>query len=422
MNMMARLSGLPRSFYVIALLGMLGVPSVFFTPLLLRWVPVQEMAIILVAQAYVYYLVIFQQFGFNLSGPARLGHEVSTVRKYSLLMDTTRFKLGLLVISMVLWVILVVLVFPEKIYLGAFVLLLLSYALNANWYLQTENNFSAGAVSALVGVLLGVLMVVFTWLGYSLGNTGYVLAGYATLALILPQAMVGMGSYIVSQRSAGGLTLSQRDKQWPISEMWCNGWPLVVSQLLLLGSTTLGTLLVSYMAAPDVTAAYAATEKMFNLAATVLIALFTVHYPQLARCFAEDRLKYWRELWRVNLKIAGLGVAALVTMSLIGNWVFGIYLGDDLARFVAPALIPFALWLTCVPFQNALQCHLAVEGKTRWAIMVAIIMLVFELVIGGALMMLNPVYWVYGMVAAQLPAIFLLTNMYRSDVRMSGAN
>ena len=49
-------------------------------------------------------------------------------------------------------------------------------------------------------------------------------------------------------------------------------------------------------------------------------------------------------------------------------------------------------------------------------------MLLAELIIGGSLMTLDPLYWVYGMVAAQLPAVLLFIKLYRSDMRVSEAN
>ena len=97
-----RLRSLPKSVYAIGQLGFLGFPSVLFIPLLLRWVDVDVVATLLVAQVYVYYLVMLQQFGFNLTGPAHLGF-VGDAADRGVLGSTLRFKAVLLLVNTLAW-------------------------------------------------------------------------------------------------------------------------------------------------------------------------------------------------------------------------------------------------------------------------------------------------------------------------------
>lgn len=411
---------MPKSVYAIGQLGLLGLPSVLFIPLLLRWVDVDVVATLLVAQVYVYYLVMLQQFGFNLTGPARLGmlSGTSNTADRGILASTLRFKSALLVINTLAWGGIVYTVFDGASALFVFLLLLLSYVLNSNWYLQSRHDFYTGAFSAGLGVAGGFAVLMVIWQSKRHGVELNGVLGWAVLAMIAPQVMVGVGSWWRAHRLAAPCTSVSA---WPVSEIWAQGWPLMLSQLLLLATTTLGTVFVGHVANSDVTAAYAATEKMFNLAATVVVALFAVHYPQLAVTFRKDVPTYWRDMWRANVRIAGIGLVALLLMAVGGEQLLGIYLGQPLAGLVTPVLLPMAVWLTLVPFQNALQCHLAIAGKTTRSISVACLMLLAELIIGGSLMTLDPLYWVYGMVAAQLPAVLLLIKLYRSDMRLSEA-
>lgn len=417
MTLLWRLRLLPKSVYAIGQLGLLGLPSVLFIPLLLRWVDVDVVATLLVAQVYVYYLVMLQQFGFNLTGPAHLGF-VGDAADRGVLGSTLRFKAVLLLVNTLAWGAIVYTVFDGAGALLMFLVLLLSYVLNSNWYLQSRHDFYTGAISAGLGVAGGLAVLVMIWQFKRHGVELNGVLGWAVLAMIAPQVMVGVGSFWRALRlvapNAGAIA-------WPARDIWTQGWPLMVSQLLLLATTTLGTVVVGHTADSDVTAAYAATEKIYNLAATAVVALYAVHYPQLAVGFRKDVSAYWRQMWRANVRIALIGLMALLLMVVAGEQLFGIYLGSDLATLVSPVLIPLAVWLTLVPFQNALQCHLAIAGNTSRSIGVACLMLLIELGIGGALVAIDPLYWVYGMVAAQLPAVLLLIKLHRSDVHVSEA-
>lgn len=405
-----RLAQLHGSVYAIGQLALLGVPSLVFTPLLLRWVGVDVVALVLVAQVYVYFLVIVQQFGFNLTGPARLAM-VNNADSADVLRSAWRFKLALFIVNTLIWVGVVGTIFGGVVGLLAFIGLLFSYALNANWYLQSRQDFYTGAFSAALGVGVGLFLLALFWAAQKNGVMLPGAMGLAVLVMIAPQLLLGVGTY---WRSARQLALVQGGQTWPMYEIWKQGGPLVVGQLLLIATTTLGTVVVSQVADADVTAAYAATEKLFNLAATVMVAMYAVHYPQLARGFQNNVAHYWREVWRKAGRIGLWGLLALVLAFLAGDSLLGLFLGHELAGLAVPVLVPMALWLALVPFQNALQCHLAVVGKASLSIRVASLMLLVELVVGGALMSLNPVYWAYGMLASQLPALVVLAMMCRS--------
>lgn len=415
MTLSQRLRSLPKSVYAIGQLGLLGLPSVLFIPLLLRWVDVDVVATLLVAQVYVYYLVILQQFGFNLTGPARLGTAGDTADR-GILGSALRFKSGLLLVNTLAWGAIVYTVFDGMPALLVFLALLLSYVLNANWYLQSRHDFYTGACSAAFGVAGGLAVLVVIWQskrhGYELNGV----LGWAVLAMIAPQMMVGIGSFWRSLRVAAA---SVEAAVWPAREIWAQGWPLMIAQLLLLATTTLGTVVVGHTADSDVTAAYAATEKIFNLAATVMVALFAIAYPGLARLRNHDVSAYWRRFFRVNIKLAVLGFLAAGVLSVAGSWLFGIYLGDALAALIVPVLVPFALWLSLVPFQNALQCHLTIINQTRLTIGLAISMLALEIGLGFLLLQIEPIYWVYGMLLAQLPAVLALGYLWAREVHQS---
>ena len=152
-------------------------------------------------------------------------------------------------------------------YMWVFVALLGAYALNSNWWLQAQLRFAPAVGFAALGVMASA-GVVYALVGGYVGGATSSQCAWLVLALVLPQVCVGVGTWWVARVSANQvakLPTSSAAKSWLRTDA-----PLVASQLLLLASTTLGTVVVGALADADTTAAYAATEKLFNLGATVV--------------------------------------------------------------------------------------------------------------------------------------------------------
>lgn len=67
-----QMAGFGLLLFALMLMGLLYLSGIIFVPVLLRTADAQLMATVLVAQVYVYYLVLLVQFGFSWSGPAAL--------------------------------------------------------------------------------------------------------------------------------------------------------------------------------------------------------------------------------------------------------------------------------------------------------------------------------------------------------------
>jgi O-antigen/teichoic acid export membrane protein len=390
------------------LLGLLGLSGIIFVPVLLRWADPQLMATVLVAQVYVYYLVVLVQFGFAWSGPAALARAADNFEVAQVWRRSVRAKFLLFAPVALLFCVGFVGWAWGHWYLLGFVVLLAAFAANSNWLLQAQHNFATGVGFAVFGVALSALML---WMFVSTSTNQGV---WVVMVLVLPQVCLGVGSWWVARKACAGST--DDSSNWQASlDVLRQDAPLVVSQLLLLASTTLGTVVVSLLADANTIAAYAATEKLFNLAATVVVGLYMALYPRLAAMFYADRGLYWLKIKRLLLVCVcgGLGLAAL--LAIVGPVLMGLYLPTQMVWLVSPVLWPLALWLGLCISQHVLTSYLVLAERHVMVLWVNGCVLTVTLLVGYAAALHSPVAWVYGMLAGQVVALVLLLTLYRKE-------
>ena len=402
---------LPALVWQMLLMGLLGFSGIIFVPVLLRLADAQLMATVLVAQVYVYYLVLLVQFGFGWSGPAALARTVHAVGVAQVWRSSVKAKFLLFAGPVALlfgfgfgygygygslaW---------EQWYLLCFVLLLGAFAMNSNWFLQAQHNFAAGVGFTGLGVALSALMLCAHEFD----------GAWVVLILVMPQVCLGVGSWWVARQTCAGVEVADADWRSSLGVLRKDA-PLVASQLLLLASTTLGTVVVGWLADAHTTAAYAATEKLFNLGATVVVGLYMALYPRYAAWFYSDRTVYWKKTKQLLLAALLAGVGLAVILNAVGPLLIVVYLPERLAQKVLPVLLPFALWLGMCISQHVLTSYLVLAERNRRVLWVNTCVLVVTILVGYAFALNNPVTWVYGMVTGQVLALLLLLQLYRND-------
>lgn len=401
---------IPAPLWQLLLMGLLGLSGVVFIPTLIRSVDAQVMSTVLVAQVSVYYLVLLTQFGFPWSGPAALAQSRGGCGIWK---SSIRCKLLLGLPVAALFVFGYTLLDHGQGYLWVFGLLLAAYALNSNWFLQARGDFKSGVSFALIGVTGSIVVLGLVQL--CAGSPSWVIGLLVVLVLILPQSLLGIGSWWQARMSCAEACETAQDIEpaWPILH---RDAPIVLSQLLLLAATTLGTVVVSSLADAETSAAYAATEKLFNLGATVLVGLYMAFYPEFARAFSADRARYWRQTGRFLGGVLLLGLATLVVLSLLGQALLGIYLSEPLAEKVLPVLLPFGLWLMLCLSQHVLAGYFVFAARPARVLSMNGLVLAVTVVSGYGFALLTPIAWVFGMIAGQLVAVVWLVRCYRADL------
>lgn len=388
------------------LLGLWGVPTLIFLPFLLRSADHEMMANILVAQVYATYLALFVQFGFPWSGPAAVAKAESDVEAYGFWHQSIRLKIGAfalagggLALAICIW---------HEYYVLAYCLALLGQALNSNWFLQAKGNYWVGVLFSFIGVCIGGLLVAGQRVQiFDSGVTGFGIVA----ALMMPQIVVGIGTYWASKRMVPERYVENPGFKLSLDFLKSDVF-FVASQLLVVVSSSLGTIAVGYYGDTSLTAAYASTEKLFNLVANGLIGLFMGVYPKLARSFYLDKDRYVRNVRLVLFGTTAVSGSILLIILLSGQYWFGLYLGQKLANLIQPALIPLAIWLMICIAQQLLTAHLVLTERRPLVLWVQSGVLLTTALLGLWAMTFNPLYWVYGMIGGQVFAIIILARLY----------
>jgi O-antigen/teichoic acid export membrane protein len=345
------------------------------------------------------------QFGFSWSGPAELAKAAHAVGEAQVWRISVKTKLLLLAgpVALLFGLGYANLAWGQW-YLLWFALLLAAFALNSNWFLQAQQNFAAGVGFTGLGVAVSALMLCANEFD----------GAWVVSLLVMPQVCLGLGSWWVARQACAGVTAVDANWQSSLGVLRKDA-PLVASQLLLLASTTLGTVVVGALADADTTTAYAATEKLFNLGATVLVGLYMAVYPRFAAWFYSDRAVYWKETKQLLLAALLAGVGLVVLLNAVGPWLMAVYLPAHLAQKVVSVLLPFALWLGMCISQHMLTSYLVLAERNSQVLWVNACVLTVTVLVGYAFAHNNPVAWVYGMVAGQVLALVLLLQLYLKD-------
>lgn len=409
--MRSAMDKVPVAFWQLLLLGLLGVPGVLFIPIIMGYLGSGDMASLLVMQVYSYYLVVVAQYGYFFNGPAKLAHANSEAARQVILLDSLSVKLklfwcfvvfgfGLILFSAGLW---------QKQWLLVFSLLLFSYAMNSNWYLQTLGDFRSGVLYAAIGlgIALSLLLILVMISDIAMAPLGLI----AVFVLIAPQTCLGLGSW---RQSVSNCT-SSMGQMTPVAQELKAGWPLVSSQLLALATSTLGTIVVRAYADDETTVAYAATEKLFNLGVTVVSGLYIAAYPQLAQKKVGQPNAYLKSLETGCFVSLALAFALLLGLKLFGGDLLGIYLGSSRALLVESALAPFGLWLGLTLAGQILIGHWVIGRKSGRVLGLNLLVLLITLSTGLLFVQTSPVNWVWGMVIGQGTMLLILVAICKSE-------
>lgn len=388
------------------LLGLWGVPTLIFIPILLRNVGHDMMANILVAQVYVSYIGLFVQFGFPWSGPAAVSKSRSSSEAFGFWRQSIRLKLRMFIIVVAIYMSAAFVL--DQFFILAFCIPLFAQALNSNWFLQTKGNYWIGVLFAFVGITLGAaLLPVQSFLKFNADAQ----ACLVIIVLTLSHTTLGVGSYFATKISEPKSTGEAIVIKFSSGDIKADLF-FLISQLLLLGSGSLGTLAINNLSDASVTAAYASTEKLFNLVANGLIGLFMGVYPRLARSFHLDKDAYVGNVKRILFGATICTGLVFLIIIFSGQYWLSLYLGKNLASLVNPILIPLGVWLMLCIVQHLLTAHLVLTERRSAVLGVQAGVLFTTLVVGLSAMNLNPLYWVYGMISGQLFALLVLARLY----------
>lgn len=400
------------------LMGLLGLSGVVFMPLMLRYVDAGIMASVFVAQVYVYYLLLLVQFGFNWSCPAAVARAAGPSEEASIWRTSNRIRLSLLIgPTAIIFVIGFWALGLEGFYLFGFWLLISATAVNSNWLLQARLDFFSGVAFAFLGVVASAILSFLMLNGDNVLSNSWLTGLCVICVLTFPPAFLGVGSWWLSRKICREFeSIPLRKRVWHSDlKQLSENLPLVATQLLQLISATLGTVVVGALSDVLTTNAYAAMERLFNLSASVIVALYMSAYPRLAASFYQNRLQYWRLVWQ-QLRLGGaLGLAVMTAFIFFGETLLSLYVSEPLALKVTSVMCTFAAWLGLYLTQHVLSGYFVFAQRNRMVLVVNLLVLLVTVGVGYPLATKDPVLWVYGMLAGQVFAAVWLFGLYHQD-------
>ncbi len=396
----------------------LGAPGLFFIPILLRLLDHQVMASILIYQVYVYYLIILVNFGLDWSAPAEYGQATNEADASQAWANSLRSKISIMVfMAMPMFFIGYAFFNIEGFYLIALLGLLVATALNSNWILNSKENFYVGVSYVYGGVLVSVALL-FLLMNLNVKENREVAGLVAVLIMISPQFLLGVGTWLNAKRMINLKDFRPADaKIFDFSALKVN-YLLVATQLMQLMSATLGTLVVGVFTDAETVTAYGALEKIFNLAVSVLVALYMVRYPRYAALFQNDRRLYWGSVMTTLGTYFTCGFIAALMLLSYGQEIGRFYLTDTLAEKVSSVFLAFTLWLSLCIGQNLLTGYYIFSKKIRMTFFVNFVILLVTCSVGYASVVgLQPIMWVIGLIAGQVVALTWLGVLFYFDRR-----
>lgn len=389
-----------RNFLYSALqLLFLGVAPALFLPVIVRLLNTEDFASLVLLQAVTGFLSVIVQFGLHIQGPVQYG-AASTVDEQARVFYDALYAKTVLLLAVILALAYGTMFTPDgRAVLFLFVLLPIGFWFHSVWFLQSQGEFRVGAMGALVGVLLGAVLLAIA----PILHEDWRLA-LAVLALVLPQLSVGVMSFFRAQK---GLPVPR----FSLGRAWMalrNGGGVAATHLLMLAYLSSGTLVVGYFHDAADISAYAAMEKVFNVASVCLVLIYSTPYPKLAAAYQQSPKSYWALLGKIlTVYMPAAGLVVLV-VSFLGGDLAAVYLGRDLVPRIEPDLPLFGYWLAGSVILHMAVGHLTIIGRKKTMIVLVSVSLLITLGTGSVLCQVRAGWWVIGMLAGLLPCLFVL--------------
>jgi hypothetical protein len=398
-------------FWQISLMAGLGLPGLFFMPILLHKVDHQIMASVLIAQVYVYYGVILINFGLDWSSPAEYGQAANENEANEVWVKTVQSKISILFfIACPVFIGGIIFLKLVDFYLIVLPLVLVASALNSNWLLNARHDYRSGVLYVYAGVLISSILLCFA---VDIGEHSFYLGFLVVLIMTLPQLTLGTGTWFSVRKIINPKIFLKINKKYFDFSVIKKNYLLVATQLMQLMSATLGTIVVGAMSDTVTSTAYGALEKVFNLAVSVLVALYMTKYPLYASLFTINRRLYWRGVGGVLFAYFAIGITVALILTFFGQRIGSVYLTVVLSDKVALAYFPFAIWLGLCACQNVLTGYYIFSKKPQMVFWVNLSILLVTCAVGYSFAMaLQPVMWVLGLISGQLLALAWLSYLF----------
>lgn len=145
------------------------------------------------------------------------------------------------------------------------------------------------------------------------------------------------------------------------------GWPLLVSGVLVVVTLQADRLLLVQMAGEAAAGVYAAAARFTEVLYALPMAVGTVLLPRLTALHREDETAYWGLARRAGLGLLLAGVMLAAGLSLGGHWLLPKLLGEQYRA--SGAVLAVHSWsLVFIALVSLRSRLLIIEGRSRWVL------------------------------------------------------
>ncbi len=150
------------------------------------------------------------------------------------------------------------------------------------------------------------------------------------------------------------------------------GWPLMMSGLLVTITLQIDRLLIAYFKGDEALGIYAVAARLTESFHMLPLALGAAIMPRLTSLRGENEARYWVIARWCTAGLAVVGLAAASVITWMGPWLIAALFGAHYAD-AAPVLVVHA-WTLAFVFVVSLRSRLLViEGATRWVLAMSLL-------------------------------------------------
>lgn len=306
-------------FYLIALQGLTYVIPLLVLPYLMKVLGAEKFGYIGFALSVCQYLMLFVDFGFNLSATKRIALSLDNKEELNRIFSSTVYaKMGLLACSFIL--LLAMSLIPQfAVYRSTMFVMFLMVLGQAGLFVFLFQGIGEIKWISIFNCIAKVAVLPLTFI--LVKSPDDVLIAALLQGMVAITAMLISWSMIVKKGWVKLVSVKLKDIKTELSE----SFPLFLSTAATSVYTACFVLILGYFASPEEVGQYSAVDRVMRaLCYLVLVPILQVYYPKIS-ALAKD-----------NIALARSRVKGLLAVVLAGMFVIAIFL-----YFCSPIMIKF---------------------------------------------------------------------------------
>jgi polysaccharide transporter, PST family len=393
--------------------AMSSLVPLLLVPHIVRGIGLAEYGRIAFILALAGYGVVFVQYSFQLTGPARIMERTSEPLIRQTFCEITATKLFLLLIALIVEAGMLFIMSSREHPLYYESILMMSVTIGAAaqaiWFLQSVNRFNAVFLISAIATSI-VLAVGLTFIN----PNGSASKHWTIVALSTGPLVVGIGTLAIAFCHIGMSWTNTNLRR--IFSIIREDSGLFVSQLIGYMYSGSGIIVIKILLGSEQAGIYSVMDRVLTAFVAASLLTHTAAYPILSNTYSIDRKKY-KSLLKNVILIYLSATSCISAISIIFSNEITIYLfgGNDYAY---QKLLYFALiWLNIAVFGPMLTGYMAVSGKKGNVLVITLMALAISFIVGIPFTLIfGPSGWLVGIIMSQSVVAMTAIKYWRTEL------